>query len=149
MTNDIAPKGLERVAVDTDAIWDDERGIPMHGRLLECRLSEGDMGLQVLWIFESLSETAIRDKEDSEAMAEPGTILGVWGSAGLRVLKDHGGAEVWIKPLGRVNLDKKRTFKRYDIRVGTGGKRVRVIDNRPRATKPEGMPQEDIDNLPF
>lgn len=128
------PKGDE-VGAQVQGIWDFERKLgstylPLSGKLLEARVFEGNYGPSVLWVFRTTSRCAVLDDEQGKDASLPAdSIVGVYGSGGLKSLKNLGGCIIWLQYQGEIKV-KRGTMKSFKIKPTGERSPVVVVDNR-------------------
>jgi hypothetical protein len=149
------PDGGAEMGAAIEGIWDHERlnakggRIPFYGKLLEARVFEGNFGPSVLWVFRALARIPVNqdDMNGENASLPKGAIVGIFGSGGLRALKNMGGCDVWLQYLGEKQT-KRGAMKHFKVIQKGLSTRVNVADNRPKAEESDEN-GGNVDDLPF
>jgi hypothetical protein len=145
-TSIIGLDGFEEVGGEVEAFWDPATG-PLFGKVREARIvMNKKRGKPTGYYVVELTRPTpcTRDGGDTKSVEETGTLVGVWVSAGLKVLSDMASCEVFISR----HPDKKPIsggddMWTYDLRCkGARGTRVPMVDLR---RKEDG----DMNDIPF
>ena len=162
------PSGYSESNFDITAYWDHKKG-PIHVVPFECKLSDNKVDsskVSCLLISQLVSKTFnLHDKEGNQIKGNPGDLIGIWVTPGMRSILMRAGTKCFISHTGEKDVHQKKgvnPMKTFSILCPKGfkPKRVTVTDDYRKDSKHVehwAVPKvrtgtqdiEDDDSIPF
>ncbi len=163
------PSGYKKQSADVVGYWDPEQGalhcIPRGAKLFDGHIDKTKPSMLIY--AEVVDGVEVYGKDDDDNMttrwAEPGELVGVWGKAGLRDIRNLAGQKTWLELNGKTkDTGKGNPMKLYDVLSAKQGTLIPITEDmrvksahvptfldpvKPRASKPSnGQSQaSDVD----